>query len=84
MVASKIKDGIKIGDDAIVLGGSEVQYDIPSGRAQWLGRPAQPSNKEWKQRALAKRELPRVRKFFSALKNADSFDDLKAAFFDKK
>ncbi|MFH1136763.1 MAG: UDP-3-O-(3-hydroxymyristoyl)glucosamine N-acyltransferase [Pseudomonadota bacterium] len=74
-------DGVKIGDGAIVIGASGVTKDIPPGREAWAGRPAQKADDEWKQAAAGRRDLPRLRDFFRALKDSVSLEDLKAKFF---
>ena len=74
-------NGISIGDDAIIIGMAGVSTDVPAGRTAWAGRPAQKADDEWKQKALIRRELPRVREFFKLLKKHDSLADIKGNFF---
>jgi UDP-3-O-[3-hydroxymyristoyl] glucosamine N-acyltransferase len=74
-------DGASIGDDAIVLGKAGVTRDLPAGRKAWAGRPPHPADQEWKVKALARKELPRLRDFWRALKSADSIEELKNRFF---
>lgn len=74
-------NGINIGDDAIIIGMAGVSSDVPAGRTAWAGRPAQKADDEWKQKALIRRELPRVREFFKLLRKHDSLADLKSSFF---
>ena len=76
-------DGVKIGDGAMIIGASGVTKDIPPGRKAWAGRPAQKADDEWRQAAVIRRELPRLREFFRALREADSFEDLKSLFLKK-
>ena len=75
-----IKNGISIGDGAIITAKSTAFTDIPAGRTRWAGTPAQEADLEWRQMALARRELPRLRKFFRLLKKAESFEELKKEF----
>lgn len=83
LMGANVRDGISIGDDALILGGADVYSDLPSGSNQWAGSPAQPAQAEWKNRISAQRDIPRLRQFFKAFKNAESFDDLKRMFFKK-
>ena len=78
--------GLKIGDDAIIGGKAGISNDIPAGSTMWTGVPAQKGDVQYKQLAMIRRDLPRVRDFFRLLKKAESLEELKAAFFgsDKK
>lgn len=76
--------GVRVGNDAIITGRAGVTRDIPDGPALWSGVPARKSDEEYKQRALARRQLPRVREFFRIFKKAGSFEELKNEFFAKK
>jgi UDP-3-O-[3-hydroxymyristoyl] glucosamine N-acyltransferase len=75
--------GVSVGDDAIVIGQSGVSKNLPAGRTAWAGSPAQPLDAEWKQKAMIKRELPRLPKLWNALKKAETFDQFKALLFQK-
>jgi UDP-3-O-[3-hydroxymyristoyl] glucosamine N-acyltransferase len=74
-------DGVTVGDDAIILGKGGVTSDVPPGRQAWAGRPLHAANDEWKVKALARRELPRLRNFWRLFKKAGSFDELRNEFF---
>jgi UDP-3-O-[3-hydroxymyristoyl] glucosamine N-acyltransferase len=78
--------GIHVGDDAIIGGQAGVSNTIPGGSTMWTGTPAQKGDVQYKQLAMIRRELPRVRDFFRLLKKVESFQELKSAFFgaDKK
>jgi UDP-3-O-[3-hydroxymyristoyl] glucosamine N-acyltransferase len=79
-----VKNGISVGDEAVVTSMTGVSTDVPAGRNAWAGRPAQAAEIEWKQKAMTRRELPRVREFWRILKKADTFAELKAEFFNRK
>lgn len=81
-MGARIRDGIHVGDDALLLAGVLVLQNIPPGRVRWLGAPAQEADQEFKTVALSRRELPRLRRFFQLLKKAGSFQELKERFFD--
>lgn len=81
-MGARIRDGIHVGDDALLLAGALVLQNIPPGRVRWLGAPAQEADQEFKTVALSRRELPRLRRFFQLLKKAGSFQELKERFFD--
>jgi len=53
-----ITDNVTIGDGAVIAGSSKVSKDIPPGAVVW-GYPAQPIQKEKRQRAL-QRKLPEI------------------------
>jgi len=76
-----IGPGITVGDGALITAKSMVVDDLPPGRVRWAGRPAQKADREWRQRALARRELPRLREFLRLFKKAASFEELKTEFF---
>jgi UDP-3-O-[3-hydroxymyristoyl] glucosamine N-acyltransferase len=78
--------GVSIGDDAIIGGQSGVSGNIPAGSTMWTGKPAQKADVQYKQLAMVRRDLPRVRDFFRLLKKAESLQELKETFFgsDKK
>ena len=76
-----IGPGASVGDDAIITAKAGVGSKIPAGPALWSGAPARKSEEEYKQMALARRELPRVRSFFQAFKKAGSFEELKTLVF---
>ena len=78
--------GVKIGDDAIIGGQAGISNDIPAGSKMWTGSPAQKGEVYYRQLGMIRRDLPKVRDFFQLLKKAESFEELKAAFFgsDKK
>ncbi|MFH1090301.1 MAG: UDP-3-O-(3-hydroxymyristoyl)glucosamine N-acyltransferase [Pseudomonadota bacterium] len=78
-----VTTGVRVGDEAIVAGMAGVTGDLPPGRTVWGGIPAQRHDDENKQKALARRELPRLREFMRLFKKAESFEELKAAFFKK-
>ncbi len=80
---SGVGQGLTVGDGALVTGQTMVSTDIPAGRKRWAGRPVQDADTEWRQVAIARKELPRLRDFFRFFKKAESFDDLKALFFKK-
>ncbi|MDY6850483.1 MAG: hypothetical protein SV487_00185, partial [Thermodesulfobacteriota bacterium] len=71
------------GNGAVITAKSLVLSDVPPGRIRWGGQPVRKIEQVWKQAALAKRELPRLREFFRLFKKAGSFDELKAEFFKK-
>ena len=71
-------DGVTVGDQAIIIGKGGVSNDVPPGRQAWAGRPIQPADREWKEKALLRRELPRLREFWRILKKAGSFEELQA------
>ncbi|MBF0528009.1 MAG: UDP-3-O-(3-hydroxymyristoyl)glucosamine N-acyltransferase [Deltaproteobacteria bacterium] len=73
--------GVAVGDDAVIAGQAGVTGDIPSGRAVWSGVPAQKQELEYRQKAMARRMLPRVQELLQVLKNAKSFEDFKANLF---
>jgi len=75
-----IGPGITVGDGALITAKSMVVDHLPPGRTRWAGQPTQKADREWRQRALARRELPRLREFFRLLKKAASFEELKAEF----
>jgi UDP-3-O-[3-hydroxymyristoyl] glucosamine N-acyltransferase len=72
--------GAAVGDDAIIGGQAGVSGEIPAGRAVWSGTPAQKADDDFRQLALIRRELPRVREFFRLLGRADSFQSLQQMF----
>lgn len=78
-----IADGISVGDGSVITAKSLVLSDVPPGRIRWGGQPVRKIEQVWKQAALAKRELPRLREFLRLFKKAGSFDELKAEFFKK-
>ena len=73
-------DGIKVGEDAVIIAKAGISSDVPPGPMAWAGRPLQPAEDEWRQKALIRRELPKLRSFFNILRKADSFDELKSRF----
>ena len=75
-----VGDGRKIGDYVIVNGGSGVSSDIPAGRKRWWGMPPQPAEAALRMQVSLKRDLPRLRDFWRALKKAGSFEEMKAEF----
>ena len=72
--------GVTVGDDAVITARASVMSNIPSGHATWSGSPARRGDLEYKQMALARRELPRLREFFRLLKKAGSFEELRDSF----
>lgn len=73
--------GAKIGDDAVLSAQAGLAGTIPPGRKLWSGTPARPQDEHYQTQALARRELPRVKDFFRALKSSASLDELKKKFF---
>jgi UDP-3-O-[3-hydroxymyristoyl] glucosamine N-acyltransferase len=79
-----IGDGLTVGDYAILNGGTGVASDVPPGRVRWWGRPPQRAEVEIKMRAMMRRDLPRLRDFWRALKKTGSIEELKTEFFGTK
>lgn len=77
---SGMAPGIKVGDDAIIGGKAGISNDIPAGSTMWTGIPAQRGDVHYRQLAMIRRDLPKVREFFRLLKKAESFQELKEAF----
>jgi len=77
-----IGPGVTIGDDAVLTGRSGVGSGrVPAGRRVWSGAPLKPYEEQYQSLALISTQLPRVRKFFQALKKSATLEDLKAMFF---
>ena len=55
--------------------------DIPPGFTRWGGYPPQELSQEMRLKSITRRELPRLKLFFKALKKAGSLEELKAMFF---
>lgn len=73
--------GVTIGEDAVLTGQTGLgSGSIPSGRRVWSGTPARTNEESYKLNALGATQLPKVRRFFQALKKSSTFDDLKAIF----
>jgi len=73
--------GAAIGDEAVITAQSGVSGRVPAGRRMWSGSPAKPHEEYYRTMALAGAQLPKVRKFFQALKKSASLEELKALFF---
>jgi len=82
LMGSKVVDGVKIGDDAMILFNSGVMSDVPSGPIRWAGHPVQHAEQEWKTTVLSRKELPRLRRFFQLFKKSSSFQELQSRFFE--
>jgi len=74
--------GVTIGDDALLTARSAVGSGrVPAGRRAWSGAPVKPHEEHYQTLALTSTQLPRVRKFFQALKNSSTLEELKSLFF---
>lgn len=73
--------GVTIGHDAIVSAQSGLgSGSLPAGRQIWSGTPVRTNEETYKIMALSASQLPKVRRFFQALKKSTSFEELRAAF----
>jgi UDP-3-O-[3-hydroxymyristoyl] glucosamine N-acyltransferase len=74
--------GVTIGDEAILTGQAGVGSGrVPAGRRAWSGTPLKPHEEFYQTLALSATQLPRVRKFFQALKKSAGLEELKKTFF---
>jgi UDP-3-O-[3-hydroxymyristoyl] glucosamine N-acyltransferase len=74
--------GVTIGDDAILTAQTGVGSGrVPAGRRIWSGSPLKPHEEQYQSLALISTQLPKVRKFFQALKKSATLDELKSMFF---
>ncbi|MDR1166686.1 MAG: UDP-3-O-(3-hydroxymyristoyl)glucosamine N-acyltransferase [Deltaproteobacteria bacterium] len=79
-----ITHGGVVGADAIVTGQTGVTGHIPPGKRAWSGTPALPHEEDLKTQALARRYLPRWRRFVEAFKKSATFQELQELFFNSK
>ena len=76
--------GVTIGHDAIISAQSGLgSGSLPAGRQLWSGTPVRANDKTYEIMALSASQLPKVRRFFQALKHSNSFEELKADFSEK-
>jgi UDP-3-O-[3-hydroxymyristoyl] glucosamine N-acyltransferase len=74
--------GVTIGDDVVLTAQSGIGSGrLPAGRRAWSGSPAKPHEEQYQNLALIGTQLPKVRKFFQALKKSADLEELKALFF---
>jgi len=74
--------GVTIGADALLTARSAVGSGrVPAGRRAWSGAPVKPHEEHYQTLALLSTQLPRVRKFFQALKKSSTLEELKSLFF---
>ena len=74
--------GVTIGDDAVLTAQTGVGSGrVPAGRRIWSGSPLKPHEEQYQTLALVSTQLPKVRKFFQALKKSATLEELKALFF---
>ena len=77
--------GVTIGDDAVLTAQTGVGSGrVPAGRRVWSGSPLKPHEEQYQTLALTGTQLPKVRKFFQALKKSATFEELKTLFFAEK
>ena len=79
-----VAPGAVIGDDAVLTAQSGVSGRVPAGRRLWSGSPAKPHEEYYQTMALSGTQLPRVRKFFQALKKSATLEELKDLFFSSR
>ena len=74
--------GVTIGDDVVLTAQAGVGSGrVPAGRRVWSGSPLKPHEEYYQNLALISSQLPKVRKFFQALKKSATLEELKALFF---
>jgi UDP-3-O-[3-hydroxymyristoyl] glucosamine N-acyltransferase len=74
--------GVVIGDDAVLTAQTGVGSGrVPAGRRIWSGSPLKPHEEQYQNLALINTQLPKVRKFFQALKKSATLEELKSLFF---
>jgi len=74
--------GVTIGDDAVLTAQTGVGSGrVPAGRRAWSGSPLKPHEEQYQALALISTQLPKVRKFFQALKKSSTLEELKSLFF---
>ncbi|MDR2935297.1 MAG: UDP-3-O-(3-hydroxymyristoyl)glucosamine N-acyltransferase [Candidatus Adiutrix sp.] len=74
--------GVTIGDDAILTAQTGVGSGrVPAGRRAWSGSPLKPHEEQYQTLALMSTQLPKVRRFFQALKKSATLEELKSLFF---
>ncbi len=73
--------GVSIGADAIITAQSGLgSGSVPEGRKAWSGTPLRLHEEDYRLMALSASQLPKVRKFFSALKKSRTFEEMKSSF----